>query len=139
MAAEVSASSPASAREQGSPHRWEEAPADLPVECKTLVAGTTFDGKPVPHSFNRAWDNEIWGYFKPHDGDVVVASAYKSGTTWTQAMVAEICGKKIKRNVLQECPWLESSPGTNPGSPLPNFSLKPSWTCWPNWIVHLLC
>jgi len=39
---------------------------------------------------NRHIDSTRWDYFEPRDSDIVIATSYKSGTPWTQAMVAHL-------------------------------------------------
>lgn len=36
------------------------------------------------------FDSTRWDYFKPRDNDIVIATSYKAGTTWTQAIVANL-------------------------------------------------
>lgn len=36
------------------------------------------------------FDSTRWDYFEPRDDDIVIATSYKAGTTWTQAIVAHL-------------------------------------------------
>ena len=36
---------------------------------------------------NHHLDSRRWDLYQPRDGDVVVSTAYKAGTTWTQLIV----------------------------------------------------
>lgn len=36
------------------------------------------------------FDSTRWDYFTPRDNDIVIATSYKAGTTWTQAIVANL-------------------------------------------------
>ncbi len=36
------------------------------------------------------FDSTRWDYFSPRDNDIVIATSYKAGTTWTQAIVANL-------------------------------------------------
>ena len=39
---------------------------------------------------NHHLDSTRWDAFMPRPGDIVVATSYKAGTTWAQAIVANI-------------------------------------------------
>ena len=39
---------------------------------------------------NHTFDSTRWQGFVPRDDDIVIATSYKSGTTWTQAIVAHL-------------------------------------------------
>ncbi|SFL05937.1 aryl sulfotransferase [Nitrosomonas aestuarii] len=39
---------------------------------------------------NHHMDSTRWDYFVPRDDDIVIATSYKAGTTWTQAIVAHL-------------------------------------------------
>lgn len=39
---------------------------------------------------NHHMDSTRWDYFEPRDDDIVIATSYKAGTTWTQAIVAHL-------------------------------------------------
>lgn len=58
---------------------------------------------------HHSLDSTRWNAFKPRHGDVVVASAYKSGTTWVQ-MIALRLLKRDQRlpEIDVVSPWLES-------------------------------
>jgi len=46
----------------------------------------------IEHEYrNLIFDSTRWDRFTPRDGDVVVCTSYKAGTTWTQM----ICGLLI--------------------------------------------
>jgi|RhiMethySRZTD1v2_1073278.scaffolds.fasta_scaffold00349_31 aryl sulfotransferase len=58
---------------------------------------------------NHSLDSTRWNGFRPRDGDIVIASSYKSGTTWLQFIVLSL----IRRNtecppIMETSPWLES-------------------------------
>ena len=36
------------------------------------------------------FDSTRWDYFEPRDDDIIIATSYKAGTTWTQAIVAHL-------------------------------------------------
>jgi len=56
-------------------------------------------------------DSTRWEGYRPRDGDIIVASSYKAGTTWTQA----ICGALIFQSpdppapLDDISPWLDST------------------------------
>ena len=39
---------------------------------------------------NHHFDSTRWNYFSSRDDDIVIATSYKAGTTWTQAIVAHL-------------------------------------------------
>eukprot|EP00049_Salpingoeca_infusionum_P012691 m.233980 g.233980 ORF g.233980 m.233980 type:complete len:122 (+) comp15251_c1_seq1:111-476(+) len=75
-----------------------------------LEKGRTVKGEPVPAQFHFHWDNAIWAHVEPNDGDIVVASAYKSGTTWTQNIALKIMGQDIETNLNDVFPWIDMDP-----------------------------
>ncbi|HUC19234.1 MAG TPA: sulfotransferase domain-containing protein [Acetobacteraceae bacterium] len=54
-------------------------------------------------------DSRIWNDFRFRDGDVVVATYAKSGTTWMQQIVSQLLFDGEEHlDVMQIAPWLES-------------------------------
>ena len=54
------------------------------------------------------FDSTIWDDFKVRDGDIIIATAYKSGTTWMQQIVSELLFKEGEGPNVAECsPWLD--------------------------------
>lgn len=39
---------------------------------------------------NHHFDSTRWDYFEPRNDDIIIATSYKAGTTWTQAIVAHL-------------------------------------------------
>lgn len=39
---------------------------------------------------NHHFDSTRWEYFEPRNDDIIIATSYKAGTTWTQAIVAHL-------------------------------------------------
>jgi aryl sulfotransferase len=56
---------------------------------------------------HHSLDSTRWKWFEPRDGDVVVASSYKSGTTWVQLIVLQLLGFEC-HDIDGIAPWLES-------------------------------
>lgn len=58
---------------------------------------------------NHHLDCTRWDRFRPRKGDVVIATPYKSGTTWTQAILANLLfpDQAFPAPVWQLSPWLE--------------------------------
>ena len=66
--------------------------------------------KPVIYR-SRLTDNRIWDDFALRDGDVIVATPPKCGTTWTQALVLSLLFEKpgMDKNMGDLSAWLDPS------------------------------
>lgn len=55
-------------------------------------------------------DSTKWDYFRPRTDDIVIASAYKAGTTWVQAIVGHLLYSdgNFPCSLSKLSPWLES-------------------------------
>ena len=64
----------------------------------------------VTHIYqHHTLDSTVWGRFIPRADDIVIASAYKSGTTWTQAIVAHlILDTQSLPDLTAVSPWIDS-------------------------------
>ncbi|MDH3667111.1 MAG: sulfotransferase domain-containing protein [Paracoccaceae bacterium] len=58
---------------------------------------------------NHHIDSSRWDDFSPRDDDVVIATSYKAGTTWTQAIVANLLFENgaFPAPVWEMSPWLD--------------------------------
>lgn len=69
------------------------------------------DTKPrVEHRYeHRIFDSGRWSRFTPRDGDVVVCTSYKAGTTWTQMMCALLIHQsgRLPSALGELSPWLD--------------------------------
>lgn len=64
----------------------------------------------VEHLYqNHHFDALRWNFFKPRSDDIVVATAYKSGTTWTQGILANLIfsGETPPATGGDLSPWLD--------------------------------
>lgn len=63
----------------------------------------------VKHLYqNWSTDALRWNYFAPRAGDIVVATTYKAGTTWAQAIVANLLfDGKLPGSITDVSPWIE--------------------------------
>ena len=53
-------------------------------------------------------DSARWDAYRPRDGDIIVATAPKCGTTWTQMICALLVhGPKLPRPLTRLSPWLD--------------------------------
>jgi aryl sulfotransferase len=59
---------------------------------------------------NHHLDSTRWDGFRPRDGDIVVTTAYKAGTTWTQRILAALLfGPEANEGALMELsPWIDA-------------------------------
>lgn len=58
---------------------------------------------------NHHIDSTRWDYFESRDDDIVIATSYKAGTTWTQAIVAHLLfpGGDFPAPPAELSPWLD--------------------------------
>ncbi|SFI28484.1 sulfotransferase domain-containing protein [Nitrosomonas sp. Nm34] len=58
---------------------------------------------------NHHFDSTRWDYFEPRENDIVVATSYKAGTTWTQAIVAHLLfpDGNFPAAPAEMSPWLD--------------------------------
>ncbi|MGH7838552.1 MAG: sulfotransferase domain-containing protein, partial [Candidatus Binataceae bacterium] len=57
---------------------------------------------------NHSMDSTRWNFFAPRADDIVVATSYKAGTTWVQAIVANlIFDGKLPGSIHELSPWLD--------------------------------
>jgi aryl sulfotransferase len=64
----------------------------------------------APQRVVRDWtrDSRQWDKYQPREGDVVVATAPKCGTTWTQRIVALLIFQSTKpRPIIETSPWID--------------------------------
>lgn len=59
---------------------------------------------------NHHLDSTRWDHFHVRDGDIVVTTAYKAGTTWTQRILAAlVLGLEPDgRNLIEVSPWIDA-------------------------------
>lgn len=62
---------------------------------------------------NHHLDSTRWGGYQPRDGDIIVTTSYKAGTTFTQCILASlICGEVASLATIEEdiSPWIDFRP-----------------------------
>lgn len=59
---------------------------------------------------NHHLDSTRWDAIEPRDGDVVITTSYKSGTTWMQGIVAQLLfdGVPTETPLLALSPWVDA-------------------------------
>src|SRR5262249_5103261 len=57
---------------------------------------------------NHHLDSSRWDEFVPRDDDIVITTAYKAGTTWTQRIVASLILGPAPVGLLSESPWIDA-------------------------------
>lgn len=85
--------------------------SQTPGHCRVppAVELTTEVLPAVLHTYqNHTLDSTLWQHFSPRDDDIVVATAYKSGTTWVQAILAHlILGTDTIPTIDALSPWID--------------------------------
>lgn len=57
---------------------------------------------------NHHLDSTRWNYFQPRSDDIVIATSYKSGTTWTQGIVRQLIALRQQVPSFDDAsPWLD--------------------------------
>jgi len=56
---------------------------------------------------NAITDSTRWNGFKFRDGDIVVATYAKTGTTWTQQIVGQLIFQGAENSVFEASPWVD--------------------------------
>lgn len=68
------------------------------------------DALPTIQHVYQNWilDSTRWQHFTPRDDDIIIATPYKSGTTWVQTIVLHLIFQDLQiRPVNQVSPWLD--------------------------------
>ena len=55
------------------------------------------------------FDSTRWDYFEPRNDDIIIATSYKAGTTWAQAIVAHLLfpNGDLPAGLAEMSPWLD--------------------------------
>jgi aryl sulfotransferase len=61
---------------------------------------------------NHHLDSTRWDRFETRPGDILITTAYKSGTTWMQTIVAQLIfqGAEIPGAIMDISPWIDMRP-----------------------------
>src|SRR5260221_8345223 len=55
-------------------------------------------------------DSTRWASYRPRDNDIVIATPYKSGTTWMQTIVMHLIFQDLQiRPIWEFSPWLDNA------------------------------
>jgi aryl sulfotransferase len=58
---------------------------------------------------NHHLDSTRWDHYRPRDDDIVVTTAYKAGTTWTQRILgALLLGPDAQVGLMEVSPWIDA-------------------------------
>ena len=83
----------------------------------------------IKHPYqNHSMDNLRWNFFTPRADNIVVATSYKAGTTWVQAIVGDLIftGQRLPGSIDEMSPSarqpLVSSRTRAHGTPTPDSS-----------------
>jgi aryl sulfotransferase len=60
---------------------------------------------------NHHLDSERWHEYSPRDGDIIVTTSYKSGTTWTQSILLSLLHPEVtdpQTSMQQMSPWVDA-------------------------------
>jgi aryl sulfotransferase len=77
-----------------------------------LIAAAACDGPAFPERIHRyetaAADSVRWDAYRPRDGDIIVTTAPKCGTTWTQMLCALLVhGPELPAPLTRLSPWFD--------------------------------
>ena len=73
------------------------------------------DGNNLPQKIrtyrNHHLDSSRWDHFTPRDGDIVVSTSFRSGTTWMQMIVRHLLFEDAEKlpPVMSLSPWIDSA------------------------------
>lgn len=61
---------------------------------------------------NTFMDSSRWDRYEPRDGDIIICTAYKAGTTWTQMLCALLIFQtpRFPRPLAEISPWFDMRP-----------------------------
>jgi hypothetical protein len=67
---------------------------------------------------NHVFDSTYWDQYAPRPGDVIIATSYKSGTTWTQNIVLQLifAGSQYRPFLRFHLSWSIAPPALHPKS-----------------------
>jgi aryl sulfotransferase len=66
------------------------------------------DSNPTRRYFSHSFDSSRWSHITLRDNDIIVATAPKSGTTWTQRIIAVLIhGEHLPEPLGVLCPWID--------------------------------
>ena len=73
------------------------------------MSGFNLEDAPIRRYQHLDWDSGRWTGFKPRSGDIYICTCYKSGTTWTQMIVALLVFQELDFPLpLNELsPWID--------------------------------
>jgi len=65
--------------------------------------------RPAPDYNNHHFNSSKWKAVKPREGDIIIVTAYKSGTTWMQQIISELVfqGRNKPGSVGDLSPWVD--------------------------------
>ena len=64
---------------------------------------------PLRHYQDASWDSARWQGFEPRQGDILVCTPYKAGTTWMQMICALLIFQRteLHKPLAEISPWME--------------------------------
>lgn len=76
----------------------------------TLRGVTTPTPERIHEYRNHHLDSTRWDHFLPREDDIIVTTAYKAGTTWTQRILAELVLGPVRdgRGLMEISPWVDA-------------------------------
>lgn len=65
----------------------------------------------IHHYKNALMDSARWDAFRPRDDDIIIATPYKAGTTWTQRICSLLIfqSTELDRPITEISPWIDAN------------------------------
>ena len=88
------------------------SPPDVRADCSNRTVRRMTGPRPerTREYRNHHLDSTRWDRFVPRGGDIIVTTAYKAGTTWTQRILAALVFGPVplEQSLMEISPWIDA-------------------------------